>query len=211
MKRLKVKRKLKIRKNNIIILVIVFLVILSFLGIGSTYGLFESSKLETFQTDIAKWNINVNNINVTENTSFVVDKITLENNTSVKEGKVAPGTSGYFDILIDGLNTDVSFKYDILFDFSNMDISNLKIVNIEEVNYGKLVRTDVNTYTNVITLNDIKNGKKNLVRVYVKWENSDESNDEDSAVGLNSEYNLNIPIKITFTQYLGEEIIEYIE
>lgn len=207
----KKKRKAKIRKNSVIVLIIICFFFLTFVIVNTTYGLFESNKVEIFKSNIAKWNINVNDINVTESANFVIDKITLENNTSVKDGKMAPGTSGYFDILIDGTNTDVSFRYDISFDFSDLAISNLKIISIEEVNFNKLVRTAINTYSNAVTLKDIKNGNKNLIRVHVKWENNDDFNDEDSMIGLDDKYELNIPVNITFTQYLGEEIVEYVE
>lgn len=204
-------RKIKRNKSKLLILLTFVFVCLFGLTFQKTYGLFESNKVEVFESNIAKWNINVNNINVTESTNFVIDKIILENNTSVKEGKMAPGTSGYFDILIDGSNTDVSFRYDIKFDFSKLDITNLMIDNIEEINFNKLIKTDEDTYTNVITLDEIRNNKNNLVRVYVKWQNAETSNEEDSMVGLDSDYSLSIPVSITFTQYLGEEIVEYIE
>lgn len=207
----KIIRKRKIVKNKFLILIVLIVIVLFGFTFGTTYGLFESNKVEVFESNIAKWNINVNNINVTKSTSFVIDKIVLENNTSVKEGKMAPGTSGYFDILIDGSNTDVSFRYDIKFDFSKLDITNLKIDNIEEINFNKLIKTDKDTYTNVITLDEIRNNKNNLVRVYVKWQNVETSNEEDSIVGLDSNYSLSIPVSITFTQYLGEEIVEYPE
>ena len=35
---------------------------------------------------------------------------------NVLEGKVAPGMDGYFDIVIDPKNTDVSIRYDLIYD-----------------------------------------------------------------------------------------------
>lgn len=210
MLRKRVRKKIK-RSNIIVISFITIGVIFGFGLIVDTYGLFESNRIDTAMSDIAKWKISVNELNIMENTSFVVDSIVLDSNTSVKEGKIAPGGSGYFDILIDGKDTDVSFRYDVTFDFSNLDISKLIIEKIEEVNYGMLIKTGENTYTNVITLSDIKKGITNLIRVYVKWENAETANEEDSVIGLDSEYSLNIPVNITFTQYLGEDIIEYTE
>lgn len=205
------RRKRKIVKSRVFILLVLLVISFSLYSFSRTYGLFESNKVEVLESGIAKWNINVNGVNVTESTSFVIDEVVTESNGFVMDGKIAPNTSGYFDIVIDGTNTDVSFRYDIKFDFSNLDISNLKIVNIEEVNFNSLIRTGEDIYTGIISLDDIRSKRNNLVRVHVKWENMESSNEEDSVIGLDSDYDLSIPVSITFMQYLGEEIVEYTE
>ena len=117
---------------------------------------------------------------------------------------------GYFDILIDPRNTSVSVRYDITFDFSSFN-GNFSISNIEEITSGNLVRTGENTYTKVIPISDIKNGVTNTIRVYVKWNNSEENNDVDSAIGMIKNNYFSIPVEVIVSQYLGEVIEKYTE
>ena len=67
-----------------------------------------------------------------------------------------------------------------------------------------------NTYTGVIPLSDIKNGKTNKIKVKINWENDENNNKMDTTIGTLKSYTINIPINVTATQYLGEEIKEYV-
>lgn len=173
-----------------------------------SYGLFESKNVLNVDSNIAKWNVFINGTDIKKNETFVVDKINLINNDNVLEGKMAPGSKGYFDIVIDPTDTDTSIRYDISFDFSSLN-DKIVVSGIEEITSGNLVRTGKNTYSKVITLNEIKNGITNTIRVYIKWDNS---NDEsDSAIGSVINNFINVPVTITAYQYLGEKIDIYNE
>ena len=56
---------------------------------------------------------------------------------------------------------------------------------------------------------EIKENKKNNIRVNVVWNNIEENSVEDSKIGLIYNNKLDIPVTVTVTQYLGEEIKEY--
>ena len=176
--------------------------------ITETYGLFETNNVMIVNSEIGKWNIYINETSATEGT-FVVDSITVMNNEKVKNGKIAPGTSGYFDIVIDPADTDVSIRYDISFDFS-LILDSFSIKKIEEAGGVNLIQTDEFTYTNIIDLASIKEGATNTIRVYVEWINNEENNEQDSEVGQTKDNYINIPINILVSQYLGEEIQEYV-
>lgn len=176
--------------------------------ITETYGLFETNNVMVVNSEIGKWNIYVNDTAATEEL-FIVDSITVTDNAKVKNGKIAPGTNGYFDIVIDPKDTDVSIRYDISFDFSEI-LDSFSIKNIEEVGGVNLIQTDEFTYTNIITLEDINNEITNTIRVYVEWINNEENNEQDSEVGRDKESHINIPVNIMISQYLGEEIQEYV-
>ncbi|MBQ9853986.1 MAG: hypothetical protein IJO57_03015 [Bacilli bacterium] len=176
--------------------------------ITETFGLFETNNVMIVNSEIGKWNIYINETSVTEET-FVVDSITVMNNEKVKDGKIAPGTSGYFDIVIDPTDTDVSIRYDISFDFS-LILNSFSIKKIEEAGGVNLIQTDEFTYTNIIDLKSIKEGTTNTIRVYVDWINNEENNEQDSEVGQTKDNYINIPINISVSQYLGEEIQEYV-
>lgn len=173
-----------------------------------SYGLFESKNVLNVDSNIAKWNVFINGTDIKKNETFVVDKINLINNDNVLEGKMAPGSKGYFDIVIDPTDTDTSIRYDISFDFSSLN-DKIVVSGIEEITSGNLVRTDKNTYSKVITLNEIKNGITNIIRVYIKWDNIDD--ESDSAIGSVINNFINVPVTIAAYQYLGEKIDIYNE
>ena len=176
---------------------------------NASYGLFESNNNMIVNSEIGKWNVYVGGSEATSGT-FNVDSINIIDSSNVKEGRLAPSTMGYFDVVIDPRNTSVSVRYDITFDFSSIT-GNFSVTAIEEVNSGNLIRTGENTYTKVISLADIKNGTTNTVRVYVKWNNIEENNDVDSVIGSTKNNYINIPVTVIVSQYLGEVIEEYTE
>ena len=173
-----------------------------------SYGLFESKNVLNVDSNIAKWNVFINGTDIKKNETFVVDKINLINNDNVLEGKMAPGSMWYFDIVIEPTDTDTSIRYDISFDFSSLN-DKIVVSGIEEITSGNLVRTGKNTYSKVITLNEIKNGITNTIRVYIKWDNSDD--ESDSAIGSVINNFINVPVTIAAYQYLGEKIDIYNE
>ena len=197
-------------KNKIIYVLCAIMIFASIYEITDTYGLFESNKTKLVDNPIASWNILINNSNLNQNRTFTINNFQTDENTMVKNGRIAPGTTGYFDIEIDPSDTDVSIRYDITFDCSKLP-SNLTVESIEETNGYTIVRTDAYTYSNIITLTNIKNGVKNNIRVHIKWQNVEEQNQNDTEIGLNKEYILNIPITITATQYFNETLQPYVE
>lgn len=197
-------------KNKIIYVLCAIMIFASICEITDTYGLFESNKTKLVDNPIASWNILINNSNLNQNKTFTINNFQIDENTTVKNGRIAPGTTGYFDIQIDPSDTDVSIRYDITFDCSKLP-SNLTVESIEETNGYTIVRTDAYTYSNIITLTNIKNGVKNNIRVHIKWQNVEEQNQNDTEIGLNKEYILNIPITITATQYFNETLQPYVE
>lgn len=188
-------------------LALVLLIITVFI-ILKTYGLFETKTELNVQSEVGKWVILVNNTDITqqENTKFSVDKIIWDQNDEVKEGKIAPGASGYFDIVIDPTDTDVSVRYDIGFDFSEFENTNITITSIQEINDKKIVKTGDNKYTGIITLDEISAGTTNTIRVNIAWENNEENNEHDSNLSSAPNTILNIPVTINVSQYLGETI-----
>ena len=107
---------------------------------------------------------------------------------------------------IDPTDTDVSVRYDIDFDFSEFENTNIVVSSIEEVNNRTIVKTGLNKYTGVIPLSDIKNGVTNTIRVNIKWDNNEDNNEYDSEIGTVSGNVKSIPVLVNVSQYLGENI-----
>lgn len=194
--------------KKILYLLFISFVLITTYEVMDAYGLFESKNKLVVNQNVARWKILINGSNITEE-DFVINSINVEDNENVLNGKLAPGVRGYFDIEIDP-QADTSIVYSISFDFSQISDS-FKVENIEETTSGNLIRTDESTYSKVITLNEIKENKKNNVRVYLKWENKEDNNATDSKIGLTVNNYINIPVSVSAMQYFGEDIEEYQE
>lgn len=196
------------KNRKILIILSIILVIITIYIIRDTYGLFESKNIMSTNTNIAKWNVLINGTDIKSGENFVVDSINIVGNNNVLNGKMAPGTEGYFEIVIDPTDTDTSILYSVTFDFTKVNGS-FAIERIEEVSSGDLIRTGENTYSKVITLDEIKNKVTNTIRVYMKWNNVEENNEEDSKIGLTKDNFISIPVSVSVIQYLGESLVEY--
>ena len=178
--------------------------------INDTYALFETDLTNGSQIKTAKWQVLINEKLINNQTEeLIIDKITILDNeyALTEENKIAPGCEGYFEIEIDPNETEVSVKYEISFDFSNIK-NGLEIVNISETAGNNITKTGENTYSGIITLSEIKQNKKNNIRVNIRWNNNEENNESDSALGTIKNNKLSIPVNITIKQYLGEDIEE---
>ncbi len=188
-----------------------FFFIVAIFFFAEAYSLFESSKTHTTHTDLAKWQIKINNTSVSGSSqTFTVNEVHWNGSANVKDGKVAPGMTGYFDIVIDPNDTDTSIRYDITFDFSNLDSDQFVINNIVEVDNKNIVRTGEFTYSNIITLDEIEDNETNTLRVYLSWVNLETNDEKDSELGKVHGNTLEIPVEVDITQHFsGESLVEY--
>lgn len=191
------------------LLILTFFTIVTFLILVGTYGVFESKVLNGSKIKLAAWKVEVNNTLVTsEEKTFTIEDIKCSNSDNVLDGKIAPGIEGYFDIYIDPKDTDVSIRYDIIYDIDYLKNINpaFVITKIEELSGNNLTLTDKNTYTGTILLKK----ESHIIRTYIKWEDIDDNGYNDYITGTTSTL-FELPIKINISQYLGEEIIKYNE
>ena len=165
-----------------------------------SFGVFETVYLEDNDLNIAKWRIYVNNYNLnnTENT-FNVDNITYRNNSGVVSGRFAPGVTGEFLLVIDPTDTEVSFEYHLSIDLSDSLYSQIHVDSIEGVE-GTNLTLNNGVYSRVFRLSEIQNDKVDTIKVTFSWDD-DVDDDSDSALGL-SDGDFNIPINISFSQYV---------
>ncbi len=190
-----------------IIILFVFILFVTIYEISISFSLFESAKDIVVNNDIGRWQIMVNDDLINDKTTFEVTNVKVSNDENVRENHFAPGTLGYFDIVINPSDTDVSIYYEIVCRtdmISNSQISLTKIENID----SDLTMIAPYTYAGVIPLEDIDNNKTTTIRFYVSWENNENNNEVDSLYGSNSA-KFEIPMELIFKQYTGEEIIEY--
>ncbi|MGN1379305.1 MAG: hypothetical protein ACI4XR_02780 [Bacilli bacterium] len=187
-------------KNKIFYLLIILTLGIFIYIINSSYALFETNKSMVVKPNVAKWNININNSNINSSEDFTIDSFVSVTNSHVKEGKIAPGAEGYFDIEIDGQDTDVSISYNLKFDLSSLN--NIVIESVEETNGYVITSEEDNTYSGVILLNEINQSVKHNIRFYIKWVNNEDNNDNDSLIGLDKDIEILIPVTIEVKQYI---------
>ena len=139
--------------------------------IQSTYAKYVSGLDANTNLAIARWKIMLNDVDITTESSFTGD-ITpvLNGSTYVNEGVIAPAASGYFDIIIDGSETDVSFQYNLtVTQADDNTISDLRVT-------GYQIGTDpVTNYTGTISnvINSADTTKARTVRFFVDWFDGD--------------------------------------
>lgn len=187
-----------------LIIVVIFLMI-------RAYSLLESNTTRVVEKELGKWVILVNDLDVTgDEVEFEIENISYETASTVEAGRLAPGLGGHFDITIDPTDTDVSVRYDIIFDYTDINETDINISNIVETNGNELIQTGESTYTGVIPLSDIKNGgRTDNIRTSITWNNNENNNEKDSEIGLVENNTVSIPVTVKLTQYTGEEIVEY--
>ena len=197
------------KKYTMVLAPFFFLVMV--LIVAGSYALFESQRTNTSNVEIAKWEIKVNDDLLSGSTStFTIDNFTWSTSQYVMEGKAAPGLDGYFDIEIDPNDSDTSIRYDVTFDFSNLDSDLFTITEIKEIDDKAIVRTGQYTYSNIIPLEDIEDGETNTIRVYIEWINDEDNNVKDSELGTVLNNQLSIPVSVDVTQYIdGDTLTPY--
>ncbi len=199
--------------KKILLLLIMCTIILLIYKSIDIYAIFHSEMNGNVNFEKGKWNITINGADITTGTDveFVIDEIDTAGNEFVKPGKIAPGLSGKFQIAIDPEDTNVSVKYDITLEQEKLGDTNMKIKSIKAVDEGyTLINTAENTYTGIMTLNEINEGITHTIEIEIEWIDDESANESDTEIGKSKEHKFQIPIKIHAIQYLGEEIVPMI-
>lgn len=198
----------KILKKFFIIATLLMIIFTSY-QIMKTYAVFYTEISGNVSRNLAKWNISVNNTEITNGTTqeFIVENLKIEEKDTVEEGKIAPSLNGSFEIVIDPKDTQVSVRYDISIDETAITNSKMSLVSVEKVNEAtEIIKTGENIYTGTIPLSSIKDDYKSTIKITFSWINDDNNNEEDTKLGTTLNSKIQIPITVKVTQYLGEQI-----
>lgn len=138
------------KKKVLIVLAILLIILLAFIG-GQAYAKYVSEVRGNGIAEIATWDFKVNG------ESEQVDEISLVstcNNETLVDNKIAPGTTGSFNIIVDATDSDVGINYNITFTEEENKPENLKffyddkeynsIKDLEEDLYGTINTNDGN-------------------------------------------------------------------
>ena len=195
-------------KKYIIIMGLVIIILLSII-IGNTVAKYITSKTGTTDINIASWQVLVNNTDVTSAATLnnVITPI-FPGTNNIASGVIAPTAEGYFDILIDASNADVSLSYEITTSPNQSSIVTDLVMSGYAIDSGtrQPVIPDANDEFKVTgTILHNSQDRDVNIRVYIKW-NDDSSdgatmtNSEDTATTLAQESVAKINVNLKFTQ-----------
>lgn len=194
-------------------LITLIMLLFTIYAITTSYAKYVADATAETQRMAGAWIIKINDLDITSANAietFAVDKVNFPENEFVVEDKAAPSSEGYFDIVIDPTGTSVAIRFDI--EIENLEIINFerlcRVIDDEEITTG-IVKTDDNVFSGIITLDDVKQGVPNILRIYLKWRDNEttQSDENDSLIGTYKGGTEEIPVKVTVSQYLGETII----
>ena len=171
--------------------------------VNETYAKYVTVATSTTSSTIARWKILVNDDDITlgSTSSSLITPI-FPGSEDISQGVIAPNAEGYFDLVIDASNVDVSFQYTIdIRPNTNSPVSEL-VATKYIINGGDEVEFE-DGYP--IIQNNVSLANKNNpinIRVYVKWDDSlnlmDNSEDTDTTVG-NQKGLLDVTIRVVQT------------
>lgn len=172
----------------------IFIVIILLLLFSLTMARYNSTSTYNSKMGVAKWCIKINDVEITQNTKKLSDKIefvAVENKS--EDDLIKAGQKGYFEINIDPQYTEVSLNYSIVIDTSQLP---------EEIELTKYAVNDFDTKidmpsNNTLTGDILLDGKTSLedtdaktYRIYWEWA------DEDNIIDIkNYKLKANIIIK----------------
>ena len=180
---------------------------------SNTYSRYVADTNGDIKIGFAKWQIAVNSNDITDNTVSTINITpTINPNVDVAENTIAPSSSGYFDIVIDPTNVDVSFDYSISIDLLNENMPDLMITEYAFLNDtfedgDDLVKNPLENSTITNTYNVGTNDKEPFtIRVFFEWfegENENMNDEADTLIGVDAGINdtdLQIQASIHFEQ-----------
>ncbi len=140
---------------------------------SETYAKYVSSATSTSSSSIARWRILVNNDDITVGaTSTTLITPEFPGSDDISSNVIAPNAEGYFDLVIDASNVDVSFKYTITVEPNE----NSPVTELVATKYAVNGAVPVefaegeNSFENTVNLTDTN--RTINIRVFIKWDDS---------------------------------------
>jgi len=198
------------KKKYVFILLLLLVGCFFYLSSKATYTSYESNTTGKVNANTAGIHLSINGFDVMNSGDVLDNRIILENttweSTHTREEKISPGSSGTIDLEVDPSLSEVAILYE--FRFVDKVIDNEKLLNFGSIvsDDTSFVRTGIDTYTGVFTLDDISDGKKANIQVdfYFDYLNDIEGITED-----NQTFDDLFEIHFHAIQYRGEEIVPY--
>ena len=171
------------RKNTIRIIEILFIIsiLITFFSIQRTYAKYFEKVGTTYNTNIKKWVININNNNIhdMDSLSKIMQPVLVENENMNSNETLIPGREGHFDMVLDYNYVDLAFEYT----FSIEQLNNTKLADFEIYGYSvidgenpEVVETkEIKGVIDPTTELDSNGEKKKDIRILFRWNDGEGS------------------------------------
>lgn len=194
----------KNKKPLIISLLFAFSIISFCIASQKTYTSYESLVNNNINVDIADWIIKIDEQDISTTTQDIkLSNIEWES-THANPKTAAPGSKGKVKINIDPTNNDVAIEYTIKYFDKNLASDCVLTVNNIYLEDEELLQINENTYSGIITMDEIKNNETKVLVLEIEWVNDENNNEIDSEIGLNKSEVDFLKLEFTATQYIGE-------
>lgn len=192
-------------KKKKIALILAIFALIAFIGsVAYTYAKYFTLTTGKIGSSIKQWNIKVNDELIKNNTTLsqTITAYFPNENGKTAVNKMAPGTEGYFEIVIDYSKVDLSFSYDLSI-AENEKLKDLQIDRIE-VDGEEIERTDPDSINIVgnVNIEDPDDDLKKIVIVYFKWYDESDNimdDEEDTSIPIEND-SIDFDVNILVTQ-----------
>lgn len=201
---------MKNNKKFLLLLIGIFICLLLF-SIVQIYAKYLTSASGKTGITIAKWNISVNNKSIKNNSDIsAAIEPKFDGSTHISPDIIAPTAEGYFDLVFDFSDVDVSFKYEInvsadeTSSVTDLVATGYSVVDSDQIpdDWEKITFDAFNQpITDTVLLTD--NLDKRTIRVYILWnddENTAPMTNEQDTESTKQDNPALLDVNISFTQ-----------
>lgn len=170
--------------------------------ISETYAKYVTTADSTTAAPIARWKILVNNQDVTMGTtSESIITPVFPGTENISNGVIAPNAEGYFDLILDASDVDVSFDYSISITVNDESPISELVVTKYMID-GETETQVTNQEEPIKGTMELGNSDKNKsIRIFLKWDDSLNimTNEEDTAITQLDQAKLDVSISVIQT------------
>ena len=212
------------------IIIFILIILLFAIIIKTTYSKYINTGTAEIKKDIGQWVIVINNNDITTvdedgnpiSQEFYIDTFNWDVDTHTVEGKVSPGRTGNFELIIDPTGTDVSFEYEITIDSPELFLGDPSVTGVSssdfvlnisdvEIDTGKSVDFSTDASTGVTTirrrkpLTEIQSDEDltrlDSLKIEFEWQNNEVNNVSDSKIGMTYNNQISFHVTVNAVQY----------
>ena len=191
-------KKKRIRNGVIIALILLLAISL----IGGTLARYSSTGKADAKAEIAKWAVTMKSGDTTLSSTSKDITFTVQSNSNVVPGKIAPSVTAVAEVELDLTGTEVAVDFTAT--VGSISPSNLpssdKISLTSSVDGGTPGTTQTIPLVNSSAFT-AQNGKKK-VTLTLEWENDDTNNADDTSTGTTGG-TITIPVTLTVQQHIN--------
>ncbi len=160
------------KKKKILLIVAILLVILVSFFCGRAFAKYKAEVKGSGTAEIANW---VFKVNGKEDQIQKIDLLSTYDNETLIDNKIAPGTSGKFDIILDATGSDVGVNYQVR--FLNESEKPQNLIFVYDNNEYSTIQDLEQNLTGTIDANE--ENKTRTITIEWKWKYETGSTEEE--------------------------------